>query len=251
MVLIAGVLTMDTGVILHSSNENMVIYCEKDRITSSISKGVFELNLLTNYFLNHPLKRALEQWNQKYNSLTKVLDDNKPLFHGELSYFKEMDQNLNDLKITFYRLSKEINSGQKGMHLQGYESKLLLYEAKFSTLSHNMIYSAQALEALTQLQLKASQNNAIRIIFLFFLSFSGLILLFSGIIVYSVLKPVILLKKGVETIGKGNFDYKIKVLKNDEIGLLSKTVNKMSRRLSEITVHRSQVGKFRYNLKKS
>jgi len=243
MVLIAGTLTMGTGVILHSSNENMAIYCEKDRITSSISKGVFELNLLTNYFLNHPLERALKQWTQRYNSLTKVLDDNKSLFHEELSYFKEMDQNLNDLRIAFYRLSKEINSGQKGMHLQGYDSKLLLYEAKFSTLSHNMIYSAQALEALIQLQLKASQNNAIQIIFLFFLSFSGLIILFSGIIVYSVLKPVILLTKGVETIGKGNFDYRIKVLKNDEIGFLSKTVNEMSRRLSEITVHRSQLEK--------
>ena len=241
MVLIAAALTMGTGVILHHSNTNMAIYCEKDRITSAISKGVFELNLLTNYFLKHPLDRALGQWNQRYNSLVKIIDDNKSLFQGELSYFKEMEQNLNDLKTAFYRLGKEINSGQKGTQLQGHDSKLLLYEAKFSTLSHNIIFSAQALEALIQSQLKASQDHAMRMIFFLFLSFSGLILLFSGIILYGILKPVLLLTKGVEAIGKGDFDHKIKVSKQDEIGFLAKTVNEMSRRLSEITVHRSRL----------
>lgn len=63
------------------------------------------------------------------------------------------------------------------------------------------------------------------------------VLTFFGIILYvkgNLVKPMRILRKGAVEIGKGNFDIRVNVKSNDEIGVLAKEFNKMSHDLKRL-----------------
>jgi len=71
---------------------------------------------------------------------------------------------------------------------------------------------------------------------LFFISMI-VVMLFSR----AVSKPIAELQKGAEIIGTGNLDYRVGTSSKDEIGLLSRTFDKMSQQLKEITASRKEL----------
>ena len=58
-------------------------------------------------------------------------------------------------------------------------------------------------------------------------------LIFTLFLVSRIVKPIHLLTRGTEEIGRGNLDYKIHVKSRNEIGILARTFNEMTSRLGE------------------
>ncbi len=231
---VAGVTTYNNVRVLSSS-------FEKDNNAGKITRGIFELNLLTNEFLKNPLTRSLKQWNAKTNSFSMFLNEIKPLFSEELSCFEEIEQNYNRIKNLFFKLSNDI-SIEKGLAaIPVNDAKILLYEAKISSLSHDMMFKAQELESKARLQLKVSQKKVTLTFIVLASLFFVLIILFSMLVLTNVLNPVSLLTRGAKIVGQGNFNHKIEVSTTDEIGFLSEVFNEMSEHLKKITVNRSEL----------
>lgn len=66
----------------------------------------------------------------------------------------------------------------------------------------------------------------------------GAILLISYVVVGQIVRPLSRLMEAAEEIGKGNYDYQVRVQNRDELGLLSNAFNHMSR---ELLLHTDQL----------
>jgi len=74
-----------------------------------------------------------------------------------------------------------------------------------------------------------------------FLFFLFLILFGAHFFIRKILKPVRWLTLGVQQIGEGNFDFKIPVRQNDELGRLSTAFNDMAQKIKEMIHARDQL----------
>ncbi len=76
-------------------------------------------------------------------------------------------------------------------------------------------------------------ENFIRTFFVIIV-FIALFSIISGVILFrSILNPIRALHRGIEIIEKGNLDYKVGTLAEDEIGRLSRSFDKMTRAIKE------------------
>jgi len=71
--------------------------------------------------------------------------------------------------------------------------------------------------------------------------FCLLILLVSYGLLSNVIRSIHVLKKGAETIGKGQFDYRIQLETRDELGRLASSFNRMTENLQNTTISRDYV----------
>jgi signal transduction histidine kinase len=76
---------------------------------------------------------------------------------------------------------------------------------------------------------------------LLFLSALIIILSVSYLVIRNILKPVKQLSLGVEEVAKGNLEYKVPVMNNDELTLLSRSFNEMTKRIKEMIEARNRL----------
>lgn len=241
MIAISLALAVLGGWVLYRSHGNMDQAYTKQKVVSQISKGIFELNLLINDYHKHPINRALKQWHRKHQSLNGLLERNASLFAAESRLYHETMEKTDELKTVFLKFAGELAKRDNNVLFYDYNSRLLLYDSKLAMISLGMIQNAETLEGLIFQQLTESQKKSDAAVMVFILLFCLLILAFSMVVVFNVLRPVTALTKSAAEIGKGNLDNGIALSKKDEIGFLAMTFNEMRLQLKRIMVHRSQL----------
>lgn len=67
------------------------------------------------------------------------------------------------------------------------------------------------------------------------------ILSISYLVIKNILKPIKSLSKGVDEVSKGNLEYKVDVINNDELTMLSLSFNEMTKRVKEMIESKNQL----------
>jgi nitrate/nitrite-specific signal transduction histidine kinase len=235
------VLTVTAALTIFYSSRVLNAATVRDRNSSSIVKGVFELSILTDDLLYNHLDRTAKQWNTRYASLLSSLKTVKPLFEEGLVSFEEVEQNLNRIEMIILKFNKENRFHQGIVGSAENDSIMRLYQTKISSLLHNIVFSSEKLEALSHAQLEASHENINLIFSIAIMGFLMLIIIFSVLFFTRILEPIKVLFEGAQAVGKGNFDYTIPETAQDEFGMLSRAFNVMSRELKVITVSRDDL----------
>lgn len=91
-------------------------------------------------------------------------------------------------------------------------------------------------ENATRKQIINAKRNLLVKIGIGTISFLILAVLFSTLLSAYITKPVKNLTKGVIALGEGTFDHEVQVNRNDEIGILSNSFNKMASQLKEMVL---------------
>ena len=190
------VFTVIAGSIVFNSSQVLKTSFEKDKSSELITKGVFELNILTNELLNNHSDRTANQWNTRYDSIVSSLKNYKPLFKNELFYFKGIEQNLIQTKLIIVKLYQKISLHQSTLGSPDHESSIRLYQSKISSLLQNILFNSQKLKNRSREQLKISYNNNNRMLYILIAGFMMLIMGYAMLFFIRILKPVILLFKG-------------------------------------------------------
>ena len=142
----------------------------------------------------------------------------------------------NDEKLNLTTLSdiplttalKSTNTMDQGYVLTEEKNKRIVMWFPLKSVSWKMIYAVNENELL----LVADQTN-IQYIFIF-IFFSILILVFVIFLMkFKVITPIKKLTEGVNEITEGNFNKKIEILSNDEIGILADSFNQMRQHLKQ------------------
>ena len=205
---------------------------EERKDIHAVTRGIFDLNILTDEYLLYHEKRPLEQWNHKYNAIARLIGigSREPTHRV---YFASLKDDYKDAKNLFHQLISVHNSPpfQDNFELsRRLESRL---QSQVLIKNQELVTRADRMEHRAQRELLAWQKRngwlVLGLIAAVCVSVMGLTLLVSR----SVVRPLENLIKAADSIGKGNLDIRIDTEAHDEIGELSRAFDRMASRLKK------------------
>jgi len=238
--LISAFLVTFAGVIIYISFMQINDTSNNLEVIDAIQHGIAELNIIGDEFLLYHEERPIIQWQTKHKSLGYQLEEIDLHDISNQSLLVEIEQDFNFIGTVFSDLVLSHTSSDI------LESKFL--RQKQSRLqSHLLLKSQQMLSNATHLKSQISRElfsiqkytNWISIILIMAAVFlSSLIHFFVG---KSITAPIEDLIQGTKIIRAGNFEFRMKTDRSDEIGLLSRAFDKMIIDLKKITVSHDEL----------
>jgi signal transduction histidine kinase len=228
-------LALVVGGILFYADRRIDREMEKNLLADRISKGVFELFMVSNTYLTYREERPRIQWGLKLASLRQLIQEAKLGDTNGDETFEILAQRCDQMGALFERIvsyAERLNSASEG------EAGLL--RDAFDRLTTNLTAKGQEMVNLAFLMIQDSnrglsfvKNGAFGLVIgsiLAAIAISGLIShLLSGRIVNAVRR----LQTGTEVVAGGDLSHRLDVLSDDEIGQLAHAFNAMTHRLSE------------------
>jgi PAS domain S-box-containing protein len=220
------------GLILFFSVRQVNESIKKDMATDEIIKGLFELNILTNYYLLHHEERAKTQWQLKHDSIKRFLEGIEVKSPEKIVLLKRMREGHKDIKNIFSQMVE--NYEGHGDEKEGISQELNeMLVGNLETKSRSMVSDAYQLAEISSTRLIASQQKTYLLVLLSSLTIVVVVATVSFSIYSGVVKPIGKLHEGTEIIGAGNLDYKVGTMAKDEVGQLSRAFDQMTIQLKE------------------
>jgi PAS domain S-box-containing protein len=226
-VLLAAVIILS----VYSSNNQLRMIQEKQRIIDDIDESSFDLYYLENDYLLHDGTRPVERWNLKYTELSRHLTalnasdpSQKALLDQMVSTQRDMNASFSNL-VSVTRVVEGREPASASQELKEFSESTLTGQTQTllsGSKELSQMVKAEALDIERRNTLVISFSIALLILF---------VLLNYLVINRSLLSSISLLHEGAERIGSGDLDTKIETVRNDELGDLSRAFNDMSDRL--------------------
>jgi signal transduction histidine kinase/HAMP domain-containing protein len=195
------------------------------RLYSQLIHKVFALDMLLSDYLLHPAERERAQWESVYNSLGELLDEIEIERSEDQFFVSFIRQNHQGLNSLFLRLdSREKippDSDAYWRYREIVAGQLLV------KLDYMVAEASRLVEESQDRMMSAQQRKTviISVLLIAMIIYSGVVLFLVG---NRIAESLGTLQKGTEIIAAGNFDNTIDVKKDDEIGALAGSFNKMA-----------------------
>ena len=220
------------------------------RLAHTIHKEVSELNILTFKYLAHPQEVLENEWEAKYQTISRVLSEaDREIVEQPFSgYIRRTQSDFIRLYPLFSHIVRA-SCFQKSATETALTNDEYLHRwaVKEETVANMLILTQSILTNssgfLTDTidnvfdYLRTYQNIIIFSLIILILTLTAIPIFFVG----SISTPLINLARGVGIIGGGNLDYQVGVETNDEIGQLSRAFNQMAHNLKKITASRNEL----------
>lgn len=206
-----------------------------------IVQSVFELNLLTEDYLDRPTDRSLQQWRGRYESLRVLLERMSFRSSEREAALRRMRANYSDAGQLFSQVLEATKRAQKGGAAAMPRELKTRLAAQLRASFHSMIGEAFGLSSRVDRGLRrAVYEGGIMV--------AGAVLLLTVVLVVtylfvkrSVVGPVARLHEGTEVIAEGNLDHQVEVSGSDEVSQLARSFNRMAQSLQRITASRDEL----------
>jgi signal transduction histidine kinase len=222
------------GVLLYADRE-IDREMAKNLLADRISKGVFELFMVSNTYLTYHEERPREQWNLKLASLKKMIDDAKAAAKNPDENLEILSKRCDEMGALFQRITSfaqrmsKPNPKEAAPVREAYERLTTNLTAKGQEMiNHSFLLIQESNRDLASVKQRAIISVIVATLFAIALSIAISLLLSRRI-----LTDTRLLQKGTEIVAGGNLDYRLEIQRDDEIGRLTRAFDEMTRRLSE------------------
>jgi signal transduction histidine kinase len=206
-----------------------------------IVQSVFELNLLTEDYLDRPTERSLQQWRGRYESLRLLLEGMSFRAHERQAALRRMRANYRDAGQLFSQVLETTKKAQEGGNAPLSRELKTRLGAQLRASFHSMIGEVFALSRRVDVGLR-------RVVYEGGIMVAGAMLLLTVVLVTtylfvkrSVVGPVARLHEGTEVIAEGNLDHQVEVSGSDEVSQLARSFNRMAQSLQRITASRDEL----------
>ena len=211
---------------------------ERSLFADQLMRGVFELSLITDYYIRHPEERPKTQWQHKQASLLQLLQERR-YQQAEKVRLELINQSLSDLGALFDKLTETYVSGRPDETIA---------RQKREQLADLIIMRSRAIAETTAQMATESRAAMAAVIRRIAVAFPVLSLLVLAITVWSATRirqsiagPIEQLRQGAALIGTGHLDYRIGLASADEFGQLAGEFDQMAQRLQTITASRDEL----------
>ena len=216
----------------------------KTQAANTIARPVVELMVLTGDYLLHPGKRDRIQWEQRHESLSRLLAEMQRVDPDESGAFNRIRSGKDEIKEIFARLVA-IDASARASADESIRNKALRERliAQLRIISLSMALRAFELSSESHLKMEAAITRAAWIVIFLIAAILGAIVVIWIVFASRIVAPLSTLEQGIKTFGAGDLDYRIDPQSNDEIGEIATTANEMARTLKETTVSRDELRK--------
>lgn len=218
-----------------------------DRVAfaDSLSSGMYDLSVLTEYFIKHPEARPARQWYIKYESLSRFLRDAPPDPVKE-DLVPRLAESLGELRVLFQEMASSHGNVPSNPAATPPGNPIL--KARQELLGDLITLRLREISSIAE-RISMESTEAIRetsrdisvLYTLFAVSILALAVRFSRGIQRAVGEPINKLKEGTEIVRAGNLDHQIPVDSDDELGRLTDSFNEMTGYLKASTVSRDKL----------
>jgi signal transduction histidine kinase len=208
---------------------------EKNFLADRISKGVFELFMVSNTYLTYHEERPREQWNVKLASLKKMIDDARLGARNQDENLEILSRRCDEMRALF----RQITSYAERIDKPSQKEATLVREAyerlitNLTAKGQEMVNHAFLLIQESNRDLASVKTRAIASVIASTLLAIGISILISLLLSGRILTDLSLLQKGTGIVAGGNLDYRVDIQSDDEIGRLAHAFNEMTHRLKE------------------
>jgi PAS domain S-box-containing protein len=216
---------------VYSSNNQLRLVQEKQRIIDDIDEVSFDLYYLENDYLLHDGTRPVERWNLKYNDLSRHLKEINASDPSQQALLDEMASIQMDMNTSFSNLVSVTRVVQGREPASASQELKEFSESTLTGQTQTLLSRSTELSQMVKAEALDIERRSTLII-----SFSIALLILFVLLNYLVINRTLLrsisqLHEGAERIGSGDLDTKIETVQNDELGDLSQAFNEMSSRL--------------------
>lgn len=212
---------------------------EKLEISEDLVEKVFGLNLLINDYLLFQGERSRQQWLTVHESLGNTID-HKSTGDNSVTHYHSAEENtlldrLKEDQAEIGNLFENLQNPDLSEELRGRLVSRILIKSQ-EMFAQVFELSQISRRSIVETEKRGNRFSSIIMSLMLVLIPGGFI-----VIVFSTLKPLKEMKRGLEIIGTGNLDYKIGIVRNDEVGELSGAVNRMTEQLKSTIISRDDL----------
>jgi signal transduction histidine kinase len=223
-------LALIVAVFIFSTNQRLSEIIETNRRAQEIVKGVFELNILTNDYSLSRNQRSRDQWWLRHDSTARLLIEAEASEGSkEQEIIDSLRKDHRSIATTFFQLVTVVGreGSEKDIAVQKLEERLVteLLVTSQAMVSSASILATESRQKLTDQQQQLSLFTTIAVFILVAVIVVSLLS-----ITNSILKPIMKLQQGAETIGKGDLKHRVDIKGKSEIGQLAAAFNQMTER---------------------
>jgi signal transduction histidine kinase len=228
-------LAVAVAAILLYANREIDRETEKNFLADRISKGVFELFMVSNTYLTYHEERPREQWNVKLTSLKKMIDDARLGARNRDENLDILSKRCDEMRALFRQITSyaqridKPSQKEAALVREAYERLITNLTAK----GQEMVNHAFLLIQESNRDLASAKNRAIASVIVSTLLAIGISILISLLFSGRILANLSLLQRGTEIVAGGTLDYRVDIQSGDEIGRLANAFNEMTQRLKE------------------
>lgn len=206
-------------------------------LADQITRSTAALDVLTYEYLMCRLPRARQQWHQTHGEIGVTIQEaefREPEERTILSMLSDRHRAIGDI----FSSLPERKAPSADQMTEEIERRLV---ARVMLESQTMLANATRLSTLVALRIMSQHDrmNFFRVVS--FVVLFVAVLAASLVIRRSITKPMVALHKGVETIGRGNLDYRSGLTSADEMGELSRALDRMVADLQHVTASRDEL----------
>ena len=209
------------------------------KIVHDVHLAVSELAIITYEYLIHHEERMEQQWNLRYNSMAEIIEKAAAEEESrELTKLISVDYTT--LGNLFQQVTANYKKGQKliqeGASQGKIDNVILLEERLVAQLlieSQSIFTDAYRMENKAHSSTAKAQELARNLTLISVIIFAAIITTTSLLIARSISKPLDMLIKGTEIIGKGDLEHKVNIKSRDEMGQLAVSFDEMTSKLKE------------------
>ncbi len=209
------------------------------KIVHDVHLAVSELAIITYEYLIHHEKRMEQQWNLRYNSMAEIIE--KAAAEEESrQLMKLISVDYTTLGNLFQQVTANYKKGQKliqeGASQGKIDNVILLEERLVAQLlieSQSIFTDAYRMENKAHSSTVKAQELARNLTLISVIILAAIITTTSLLIARSISKPLDVLIKGTEIIGKGDLEHKVNIKSRDEMGQLAVSFDEMTSKLKE------------------
>ena len=237
VVIITLILGITMGAYIHTIQSN--------KLTQELEKKGF---VVTHYLAENSINSILINDEIKLQNLVESAKKSSP----DIAYVFILDENHNVIVHTFENgfpialktanpahVEQDFGKGLKSVYITGHDinSKLVEINGEYIIdIAHPLLDGK-----LGQINVGVSQTNIRDSILrstIFFTWFATALLIIGALLAYVagtiITRPILFLEHGAREFGKGNFDHKVVVKNQDEIGKLAHTLNEMASEIQKL-----------------
>lgn len=239
------VIILGVGLLQHISVKSLKKIEEQSILTTKISNGAFELNIIAHDYLKSHSKRAQNQWQRRHISLSKLIDGLQFKFDDRQEFVESLQNYQDILGTIFSKLQNNYQDPDNQANARAFSKELEdRLGGQLLMYTQNIVSKAAQLEEKIHQELRDNNNkvsvNVIRLITLLLIMTSA----FNFFLVRKIItKPLENLLVGINKLGRGDLETRVAIDAQDEIGSLSRAFDQMATNLESVTVTRDELTK--------